>query len=180
MISDYKYKLFADKSQIADIVKRLGNQIETDYKEKRPVLIGVLKGAFIFMADLIRNIDLPIEVDFISVSSYGEGTESCGNICLGSDISIDINGKDVIIIEDIVDTGLTTDFIKKHLERFKPASVKICCLLDKPSRRVVEEVAVSYKGLSVPDKFLVGYGLDYSQKHRNMNDIYYLEFENEG
>lgn len=178
MNSNYKYTTFTNEKQITDAVRCIAKQIETEYKGKQPILIGVLKGAFIFMADLVRAVDLPLEVDFISVSSYGDSTESCGKVKLDKDISSNVTGRDVIIVEDIIDTGITTTFIKKHIEECKPASLKICCLLDKPSRRTAD-IDIDYKGITVPDKFLIGYGLDYGQKHRNLNTICCLEFEDE-
>jgi len=145
----------------------LGKRINADYRGQELVLIGVLKGSFIFLADLVRVIKLPVALDFIQVSSYGASTYSSGVIKIKKDIDLPIVGKDVLIVEDIVDHGYTLDYLLRFLKHKKPRSIKICALLDKPSRRKVK-VPIAYKGFTVPDKFIVGYGLDFSEKLRNL------------
>lgn len=134
------------------------------------MLIGVLKGAFVFMADLIKEIEIPLELDFIQVSSYGASKTSSGVIKIKKDIDLPIVGKHVLLIEDIVDYGYTLNYLLKFMRNKKPKSVRICALLDKPSRREVE-VPIAYRGFEVPDTFVVGYGLDFSEKFRNSKDI---------
>jgi len=141
-----------------------------DYKGKKLVLIGVLKGAFVFMADLLKEISLPLELDFIQVASYGASRNSSGVIKIKKDIDLPIAGKDVLIIEDIVDFGYTLDYLLKFLKNKKPRSVRVCALLDKPSRRKVE-VPLAYKGFVVPNVFVVGYGLDQAERFRNCKEV---------
>jgi len=148
-------------------VAELGQKITKDYEGKQPVFVGILKGAFMFMADLIRHVDLPLEIDFLAVSSYGKSTESSGAVMILKDIGVDIEGRDVLIVEDILDTGLTLKHIVKHLMSKHPKSLKICVLLDKKERRKVQ-IDADYVGFEVPDKFLVGYGLDYAERYRNL------------
>ena len=155
-------------------VKELGEAISKDYKGMELVLIGVLKGSFIFMADLIREITIPVDVDFISISSYGESTISSGIVKIIKDIDINITKKHVLIIEDIVDTGLTLNYLKELFMTRNPKSVKICSALDKVDRRKVK-IDIDYEGFSIPDKFVVGYGLDYAGKYRNLPDICVLK-----
>ena len=137
-------------------------------------MIGILKGSFLFLADLIRHLDFPLEVDFIRLSSYGKGKETLGKVKVVQGIKSSIQGREVLIIEDIVDTGLTTAFLIDYLRKKKPASLKLCTLTDKPSRRQVP-VTIDYLGLTAPNKFLVGYGLDCDEKFRNLPEVYYLE-----
>ncbi|MFC1993341.1 hypoxanthine phosphoribosyltransferase [Chloroflexota bacterium] len=166
------YLLFS-REQIQAAAERLAAEIREDYSDKRPLLICILKGSFMFTADLVRLLDFPLEVDFIRLSSYG-GTESSGKIKVVQDIQSSVKGRDVLVIEDIVDTGLTLSFLLDYLRSKKPASMKLCVLTDKPSRRQIP-VTIDYLGLTVPDKFLVGYGLDLDEKFRNLPDIYFLE-----
>ncbi|MBL93409.1 MAG: hypoxanthine phosphoribosyltransferase [Myxococcales bacterium] len=149
--------------------KELGAQIAKDYGDRTEELtvIGVLKGSFIFLADLVRAIDLPLNIDFIGVSSYGDGTESSGKITITHPLSKPITGKDIIVVEDIVDTGLTMKALLELFEESKPASVKVCTLLEKPERRQVT-VQMDYVGFSIPDKFVLGYGLDLAGRFRNL------------
>lgn len=154
------------REQISAKVKELGLRISQDYKGKDLLVIGVLKGAFVFMADLIREIDLPLELDFISVSSYGASTMSSGEVRIVKDLDYPLEGKDVLLVEDIIDTGLTLNYIREIFKKRNPRSVKICCLLDKPSRRE-SPVRAEYVGFSIEDHFVVGYGLDYAGKYRN-------------
>ena len=154
-------------AQIEHRVRELGQQIRKDYEGKELVLVAVLKGAFVFVADLSRQIDLPLAVDFIGLSSYGEATESSGVVKITSDLSKPIEGKHVIVVEDIVDTGLTMRYLLDNLMTRKPASVKICTLLQKPSRARTK-IPVDYCGFTVPDLFVIGYGLDAGEKYRNL------------
>ena len=162
------------RDEIEATVKRLAAEIRGDYHAKYPLLIGVLKGSFMFMADLIRLLDFPLEVDFMRLSSYGRGRQSSGRIKVVQGLRSEVKGRDVLVIEDIVDTGLTTSFLLDYLRKKKPASLKLCALTDKPSRRRIP-VTIDYLGFTVPDKFLVGYGLDWDEKFRNLPDIYVLE-----
>ena len=145
----------------------LARQIERDYAGKTPMLISVLRGSFIFMADLCRALQLPCTLDFMSVSSYGKGTSSTGQVQITKDLSEHIEGRDLIVVEDILDSGNTLSYLLQLLQARRPASVRLATLLDKPSRRV-KEVEVSYSGFSIPDYFVVGYGLDYAEKYRNL------------
>jgi hypoxanthine phosphoribosyltransferase len=158
--------LFSEE-QIASRVRDLGAQIERDHRGKELILVGVLKGAFVFLGDLARAIDLPLAVDFINLSSYGEATESSGVVKITSDLSRPIEGKHVIIVEDIVDTGLTMRYLLDNLATRHPASVKICALLQKPSRARTR-IPIHYLGFTAPDLFVVGYGLDAGEKFRNV------------
>jgi hypoxanthine phosphoribosyltransferase len=162
------------QTEIQAAVDRLAGDINRDYQEKNPVIIGVLKGVFVFMADLIRRLSLPLEIEFIRLSSYESGRKSTGKVKIVQDLQCPIEGRDVLVVEDIIDTGITADFLMKYLEKKKPASLKLCSLLDKPSRRKTP-VNIDYLGLTVPDKFIVGYGLDCDGKYRNLPDLCYLE-----
>jgi len=174
MASQSQLKILISRDEIAKAVDRLASQIKRDYQGKQPLLIGVLKGSFVFMADLIRQLDLPLELDFIRLSSYGAARESSGRVRVVQGVKTPIKGRDVLVIEDIVDTGITTSFLLDYLRKRKPASLKLCALTDKPSRRRVP-VSIDYLGLSLPNKFVVGYGLDFDQRFRNLPDIYALE-----
>ena len=162
------------RAKIEAAVSRLASEITIDYHDRHPVLIGILKGSFMFMADLIRFLDFPLEIDFIRSSSYGKDAQSSGKIRLVHGLRFPIKGRDVLLIEDIVDTGFTTFFLVDYLRNKKPASLSLCSLLDKTSRRQAP-VAIDYLGLSVTDNFVVGYGLDYNEKFRNLPDIYTME-----
>jgi len=174
MVFQPQLKILISRGEIAKAVDRLASQIKRDYQGKQPLLIGVLKGSFVFMADLIRQLDLPLELDFVRLSSYGAARESSGKVRVVQGIKTPIKGRDVLVIEDIVDTGITTSFLFDYLQKKKPASLKLCALTDKPSRRKVP-VSIDYLGLSLPNKFVVGYGLDFDQRFRNLPDIYALE-----
>ena len=153
-----------------EIDLRLGElaaEINRDYAGKEPMLISVLRGSFVFMADLTRKIDLPCTVDFMAVSSYGKGTTSSGQVQITKDLSDDIEGKDILVVEDILDSGNTLNYLMKLLQARHPASIRLCTLLDKPERRVVP-VQADYVGFTIPDEFVVGYGLDYAEKYRNL------------
>ena len=158
--------LFSEQ-QIAARVADLAREIEADHQEKELVLVGVLKGAFVFTSDLARKIDLPLAVDFIGLSSYGEATESSGVVKITSDLTRPIEGKHVLVVEDIVDTGLTMRYLLDNLSTRHPASVKICALLSKPARARTR-IPIRYLGFEVPDRYVVGYGLDAGEKFRNV------------
>ena len=168
-----RYTLFT-REQIESAVNRLATEITRDYRDKNPVLIGILKGVFIFMADLVRSMDFPLEVEFTRLSSYGAGKQTSGKVKIVQELSCPVKDRHVLVVEDIIDTGITVAFLLDYLEKKKPASLKLCALLDKPSRRR-KSVKIDYLGLTVPDKFLVGYGLDCDEQYRNLPDIYYLE-----
>ena len=174
MSSQPKPHILFARDEIETAVKRLAAEIKKDYYDKQPILICVLKGSFMFMADLVRLLDFPLEVEFIRLSSYGRGRESSGKIKVMQGLRSEVKGRDVLIIEDIVDTGLTISFLLDYLRKKKPASLKLCALTDKPSRRQTP-VTIDYLGFTVPDKFLVGYGLDWDEKFRNLPDICVLE-----
>ena len=155
-------------------VAELGAQISADYAGKEPMLVSVLRGSYIFMADLTRALSIPCTVDFMAVSSYGSGTTSSGQVNIIKDLSDSIEGKDVIVVEDILDSGNTLSYLFQLLKARNPASLKLCTLLDKPSRRS-KPITADYVGFTVPDEFVVGYGLDYDELGRNLNDIYVLD-----
>ncbi|MBM4447989.1 MAG: hypoxanthine phosphoribosyltransferase [Chloroflexi bacterium] len=176
MSSKVERHVLFNRHEIEAAVRRLAAEITEDFRHKNPLLLGVLRGSFVFLADLIRLLDFPLEVDFIGLSSYGSGTQTSGKIKVTKKLETPVPGRHVLIVEDIVDTGLTTAFLQKYLIRRKPASVKLCALADKPSRRQVP-VNIDYLGFTVPDRFLIGYGLDANQKFRNLPDICSLEAE---
>lgn len=148
-------------------VKELGKKIESDFQGEDLLVVGILKGACVFVSDLIRNINLDVNMDFMSVSSYGKATQSSGTVRILKDLDVDIEGKNVLIVEDIIDTGLTLKNLFETLKTRNPKSLKLCTLLDKPERRTVD-IAVDYVGFVIPDKFIVGYGIDYAEKYRNL------------
>ncbi len=172
---DIESVLFSEE-ELKQRVRELGARITADYAGKEPVLVSVLRGSYIFMADLTRSIDLPCTVDFMSVSSYGSGTTSSGQVQITKDLSDDIEGRDIIVVEDILDSGNTLYYLLQILQARKPASVRLCTLLDKPDRRV-KDVKVNYSGFTIPDAFVVGYGLDYAEKYRNLPYIGILKPE---
>ena len=169
-------RILLTESDIHARVEELGRQISRDYAGREPLFVGVLKGCFIFMADLIRSVDLHCTMDFMAVSSYGDGTTTTGAVKINKDLSRDIAGQDVIIVEDILDSGVTLSYLKQYLSVRKPASISIVTLLDKPARRT-KPIAADLAGFEVPDEFVVGYGLDYAQKYRNMPYIGVLKPE---
>ena len=162
------------REQIEATISKLSRKIKRDYADKNPLLVGILKGSFMFMADLVRHLDFPLEIEFVRVASYGKNKQSSGKITTVQGIRTDIKNRHVLVVEDIIDTGFSVNYVVESLIRIKPASLKVCCLLDKPSRRKIT-VPINYKGLTVPDKFLVGYGLDWAEKYRNLPDVCYLE-----
>ncbi|MCR5634457.1 MAG: hypoxanthine phosphoribosyltransferase [Lachnospiraceae bacterium] len=166
------------EEEIDKKVRELGARISKDYAGRTVHLVGILRGGAFFMCELAKRITVPVTIDFMSVSSYGSGTVSSGVIKVGKDTDESIEGKDVIVVEDIVDTGRTLSYLLEMLKGRKPASIALCTLLDKPERRT-HEVKVDYTGFQVPDKFVVGYGLDYAQKYRNLPYIGVVETEGE-
>ena len=163
-----------EKEVIQQSVADIAARISTDYRDHDPVLVGVLKGAFIFLSDLVRAMDIPAQIDFVQISSYGSGTSSSGNIRLTRPLSIDVRGRDVIVVEDIVDSGLTLNYLIEHILSSGATTVKVCALIDKRERRETE-VCIDYAGQVVPEGFLVGYGLDYDERYRGLPGIYHLK-----
>jgi len=171
------HRLFP-RGEIEATVKRLAAQITADYRDKEPLIIGILKGSFVFLADLVRQLDFPLEVDFIRLSSYGSGKETSGKVKVVQGLRSAIKGRHVLMVEDVIDTGITVAFLMDYLKKKKPASFRLCALTDKPSRRRVP-VKIDYIGRDLPDKFIVGYGIDCDEKYRNLPDICYLEDDKE-
>ena len=153
--------------QVQARVAELGAQLATDYADRDPVLVSVLKGSIIFLADLVRAMPIPLSIDLMEVSSYGASTESSGQVRILKDLSTSIEGREVIVVEDIIDTGLTLNYLLRYLHDKGPASIRICCLLDKPARRLAE-IEIDYRGFTIPDRFVIGYGLDYGERYRNL------------
>ncbi len=166
-------KIILSPEKIKERVKELGRQITADYRQKDMVVIGILKGAFIFMADLVRHIDLPMAMDFVRLQSYGSSTESSGQISITKDVELSLKDKHVLIVEDIIDTGYTLKYLKEMLRLHDTASIKLCCLIDKKERRKVD-VEADYVGFEIERGFLVGYGLDYDEQYRQLPGIYHL------
>ena len=169
-------EILLSKEQIEQRVKELGEQISRDYEGKDFIAVGILRGSVVFFSDLIRNISIPMEIDFMAVSSYGTGSASSGSVQIKYDMQEDIRGKHLLIIEDIIDSGWTLHNLMAMLQGRKPQSIEICCLLNKPDRREVE-VPVKYIGFDIPDEFVVGYGLDYASKYRNYDCVGILKRE---
>lgn len=169
-------KILLTEEEIKTRIKELGEEITRDYKDKNLLVVGILKGAIIFMAELCKNIDLPIMIDFMAVSSYGTSSQSTGEVRIIKDLDFSVEGKDVQIVEDIIDTGLTLSYLSDNLKKRGANSVKIATLLDKPDRRNVE-VEIDYLGFSIPDEFVVGYGLDYAENYRNLPFVAALKEE---
>ena len=167
-------KTMLTEEEIKARVAELGKQIEKDFEGQDLLVVGILKGASVFVADLIRNINLDVNMDFMSVSSYGNAMESSGSVKILKDLDVDIKGKNVLIVEDIIDTGLTIRNLTKELGAREPKSLKICTLLDKPERRKAD-IQVDYVGFVIEDKFIVGYGIDYAEKYRNLPYIGIVE-----
>ena len=160
-------KVLLSEEQIAEKVAQIGRQITEDYRDKNLLMVSVLKGSVVFMADLMRAVDCPARIDFMSVSSYGSGTKTSGVVKIVKDLDQDLSGKDLLIVEDILDSGMTLSYLKGLLQGRNPASIRIATLLDKPSRRKVD-LKADYVGFEVPDEFVVGYGLDYDEQYRNL------------
>ncbi len=164
-----------EKDDIEKLVVDIARRISEDYRDRELLLIGVLNGAFIFLSDLIRQISVPVQVDFVRVSSYGSGTSSSGRICLSKEIDCDVKGKDVLLVEDIVDTGLTVEYLINYLKSFNPNSIKVCTFLNKQERRE-RKIILDYQCHSIMEGFVVGYGLDYNGNYRGLPGIYDLKF----
>ena len=175
MINDIERVQFSQQ-ELQSKVNELGARITKDYEGKEPIFVGVLKGCFVFMADLMRAVNLPCQIDFMAVSSYGKGTTSSGEVQINKDLSYDIAGRDIIIVEDILDSGVTLNYLIGYLNHRNPKSIRIVTLFDKPSRRKAP-VKADYFGYEVPDAFIVGYGLDYAEKYRNLPYIGILKSE---
>lgn len=169
-------KCLVSKEEIQKKVAELGKQISTEYKGKNLVVVGILKGSILFLSDLVREITIPLYLDFMAVSSYGSSTESSGVVRILKDLDKSIENRDVLIVEDIIDTGLTLKYLLENLEARKPNSVRVCTLLDKPARRKTH-VDIHYNGFTIPDEFAVGYGLDYKELYRNLPGVYVLKRE---
>lgn len=174
----YCLNLLIPKEEIREIVKNLAGRISKDYEGKELILVCILKGAFMFLSDLIRYLRIPVKIDFVRLASYGSKTKSMGLVEITKDIEMPIEGKEVLIIEDIVDTGRTLLFLKERLELSHPNTVKICALLDKKARREVE-IEADYVGKEIENVFVVGYGIDYNESYRNLPDIYYITSEDQ-
>jgi len=174
MTAPLKPEILITKEEIEKEVARLAQEISRDYQGKHPLLLGILKGSFIFMADLIRLLDIPVELDFVNLSSYGSARVTSGEIKVVQGLRCPVKGRDVLVIEDIVDTGLTVGYFLDYLKKRKPSSLKLCALFDKPSRRKIS-VPIDYRGFTIPNRFVVGYGLDYNQWFRHLPDLYVVE-----
>ncbi len=160
-------EILIDEERLRTRVAELGEEISVDYAGKEVLLIGVLKGAVFFMADLMRHLDVPCEVDFMAISSYGDSTDSSGVVRILKDLDINIDGRDVLVVEDIIDSGLTLSYLIRTLEAREPASLEVCALLTKPARREID-VPVRYVGFEIPNRFVIGYGLDFAERYRNL------------
>ena len=174
MTAPLKPEILITKEEIEKEVARLAQEISRDYQGKHPLLLGILKGSFIFMADLIRLLDIPAEVDFVSLSSYGSARVTSGEIKVVQGLRCPVKGRDVLVIEDIVDTGLTVGYFLDYLKKRKPSSLKLTALFDKPSRRRVS-VPIDYRGFTIPNRFVVGYGLDYNERFRHLPHLCVVE-----
>ena len=167
MMHDDVEEVLLEADQIRARVIALGAELARDYAGRDPVLVSVLKGSIIFLADLVRAMEIPLAIDLMEVSSYGASTESSGQVRILKDLSSPIEGREVVVVEDIIDTGLTLNYLLRYLHEKGPASVKICCLLDKPARRLAP-IEIDYRGFTIPDRFVIGYGLDYGERYRNL------------
>ena len=160
-------EILIDEDRLRSRVVELGEEISTDYAGREPLLIGVLKGAVFFMADLMRHLTVACEVDFMAISSYGASTDSSGVVRILKDLDINIDGRDVLVVEDIIDSGLTLSYLIRNLEAREPASLEVCALMTKPERREID-VPVRYVGFEIPNRFVIGYGLDFAERYRNL------------
>ena len=160
-------EILVDEETLRARVAELGAEVSADYRGRDLLLIGVLKGAVFFMADLMRHLTIPCEVDFMAISSYGDSTDSSGIVRILKDLDINIEGRDVLVVEDIIDSGLTLSYLMRNLESREPATLEVCALLTKPARRQID-VPVRYIGFEIPDRFVVGYGLDFAERYRNL------------
>lgn len=173
MVGHEKFVEMISEEEIQKRVKEIGSQISDEYKGKLPIFISVLNGSFMFLSDVIKHVDIHCEIDFIKLSSYGDQKISSGNVKTLKELNADINERHVIIVEDIVDTGLSINYLEKMMKEYNPASVKIASLLVKPGS-LKYDVKIDFTGFEIPDKFVIGYGLDYAQKYRNLSSIYVL------
>jgi hypoxanthine phosphoribosyltransferase len=164
-------KTLIRRSAIQKRVREVAQQITKDFKGQHLHLVGVLKGACIFLSDLVREIDLEVSIDFIAVSSYGKGKQSSGQVRVNKDLDSSIEGLNVILVEDILDTGLTLSYLRRILLQRRPHILKVAALLDKPSRRIIKDINADYVGFEIPNEFVVGYGLDYAERYRNLKDV---------
>lgn len=178
-IDDLKFRVLISQDEVQDKIKELADEISEDYKGKVPILVGVLNGAILFLADLIRQLSIESEIDFIKISSYGDKRVSSGEITMIKDFSADLHGRDVIVVEDIVDSGLSIQYLRRRILNMKPASLKFVSLLVKTGVAKVD-LTIDYTGFEIENKFVIGYGLDYKQQKRNLNAIYQLVNENDG
>jgi hypoxanthine phosphoribosyltransferase len=169
-------KILVEEETLRARIAELGAEVSADYAGKDLLLVGVLKGAVFFMADLMRNLTIPCEVDFMAISSYGASTDSSGVVRILKDLDINIEGRDVLVVEDIIDSGLTLSYLIRNLESRNPGSLEICALLTKPARREIE-VDVRYTGFEIPNEFVIGYGLDYGERYRNLPYVAVLDPE---
>jgi hypoxanthine phosphoribosyltransferase len=176
IVNNERFKLYLSEEQIQRRVKELAVQINKDYRDKTPIFIGILNGSFIFFSDLIREITVDCEVDFFKLSSYGDAKISSGQVTLLKELNCQVTGRDIVVVEDIVDSGLSIDFIKKLITREKPSSLRVATLLLKKSVAKID-FTIDYVGFDIPAEFVIGYGLDYAQKVRNLRAIYRLEPE---
>jgi len=173
VIGDDVFVPFLTEEVIQNRIKEMASQISQDYIRKIPIFIGVLNGAFIFLSDLIKNVSIDCEIDFFKLSSYGDSKISSGNVRLLKELNCDVNGRDIIIVEDIVDSGLSIKYIEEIFSKHTPNSIRVCSLLMKPES-LKYDVRIDYIGFKIPSKFVIGYGLDYAQKYRNLRTIYSL------
>ncbi len=176
MIPAEKMEILISGDQMQRRIRELAQQINRDYKGKSLLVVGILKGAVLFFSDLVRQLEMDVRFDFMTISSYGGSTESTGEVKIRKDLDTSISGQNVLIVEDIIDTGLTLTALRELLLTRKPASFKICCMLDKPSRRKVE-IKPDYCCFEIPDEFVIGYGLDYAQSGRQLKDVCYIKRE---
>jgi hypoxanthine phosphoribosyltransferase len=168
-------RVLIGEQKVMEKVAELAEMLKEEYRDKHPLIIGILKGSFVFMADLIRMMGIPVEIEFVGLSSYGRGaTESAGKVKVVQGLKTPVKGRHVLVIEDIVDTGLTIRFLLDYLKKKKPASLKLCALLDKPSRRKID-VPIDYLGFSIPNVFVVGYGIDWDERFRYLRDVCFVE-----
>jgi hypoxanthine phosphoribosyltransferase len=169
-------EVLIDEERLQARIAELGEEISNDYAGRAPLLIGVLKGAVFFMSDLMRQLSVPCEIDFMAVSSYGATTDTSGVVRILKDLDLDIEGRDVLVVEDIIDSGLTLNYLMRNLESRKPATLEICALLTKPDRREID-VPVRYVGFDIPNRFVIGYGLDFAERYRNLRYVGVLDEE---
>jgi hypoxanthine phosphoribosyltransferase len=174
LIGDDVFIPFIEEDRLQHRIKELGEEIAREYRGKTPIFIGVLNGAFMFLSDLVKNVNIDCEIDFFKLSSYGDAKISSGNITLIKELNCDVTGREIIIVEDIVDSGLSIKFIEEHIAQHNPAGVRVAALLAKP-KSLKYNVKIDYIGFDIPSAFVIGYGLDYAQKYRNLRSIYILE-----